>query len=171
MFDAVGALLLELVPQIRLRLCMTMRTTRMFLCQVCCLLPFINISMFLIYAQLKGLVGLLNTWKNWIADIQIDKKDYLIIWNLCCTHFEFSVSLGAEARFLTREENEWYREPLTSNATFSKEDLPSEAAPVVDWPSEVVYRLAVLWLQYTGLHLVWSMSQNGKRTCRTIICW
>jgi len=38
----------------------------------------------------------------------------------------------SEACFLTREENEWYREPISSNAAFSKEDLPSEVAPVVD---------------------------------------
>ncbi|KAM3352048.1 hypothetical protein ACQJBY_023742 [Aegilops geniculata] len=38
----------------------------------------------------------------------------------------------SEARFLTREENEWYREPMSSNATFSKEDSLSDAAPVVD---------------------------------------
>ncbi|KAI5003207.1 hypothetical protein ZWY2020_030367 [Hordeum vulgare] len=38
----------------------------------------------------------------------------------------------SEARFLTREENEWYREPMSSSATFSKEDSLSEAAPVVD---------------------------------------
>ncbi|VAH65037.1 unnamed protein product [Triticum turgidum subsp. durum] len=38
----------------------------------------------------------------------------------------------SEARFLTRDENEWYREPMSSNARFSKEDSLSEAAPVVD---------------------------------------
>ncbi|KAL6616235.1 hypothetical protein ACP70R_038505 [Stipagrostis hirtigluma subsp. patula] len=34
----------------------------------------------------------------------------------------------SDACFLTREENEWYREPISSNATFSKEDLPTSVA-------------------------------------------
>ncbi|KAL5227112.1 hypothetical protein ABZP36_015377 [Zizania latifolia] len=38
----------------------------------------------------------------------------------------------SEACFLTRNENEWYREPISSKATFSKEDLPPEVASVAD---------------------------------------
>ncbi|EAY74091.1 hypothetical protein OsI_01977 [Oryza sativa Indica Group] len=36
-----------------------------------------------------------------------------------------------EACFLTRNENEWYREPISSKIT-SEEDLPPEVASVSD---------------------------------------
>ncbi|KAL6853514.1 hypothetical protein ACP4OV_019543 [Aristida adscensionis] len=34
----------------------------------------------------------------------------------------------SDACFLTRDENEWYREPISSQATFSKEDLPASVS-------------------------------------------
>lgn len=48
-----------------------------------------------------------------------------VIFNVPCFFF------GAEACFLTRNENEWYREPISSKIT-SEEDLPPEVASVSD---------------------------------------
>jgi hypothetical protein len=42
--------------------------------------------------------------------------------------FEGLMSFCAEACFLTREENEWYKEPISSKAALSKDDLPASDA-------------------------------------------
>lgn len=49
----------------------------------------------------------------------------LEVWN---RHSEGLISFCAEACLLTRDENEWYREPISSNATSSKEGLQASVA-------------------------------------------
>jgi hypothetical protein len=46
-------------------------------------------------------------------------------WN---RQFERLMSFCAEAFFLTREENEWYKEPISSKAALSKDGLPASVA-------------------------------------------
>ena len=45
-----------------------------------------------------------------------------------CRHSEGLISLCAEACLLTRDENEWYREPISANATSGKEGLQVSVA-------------------------------------------
>jgi 4-diphosphocytidyl-2-C-methyl-D-erythritol kinase len=44
---------------------------------------------------------------------------------------DYKDTFVSEACFLTRNENEWYREPISSKIT-SEEDLPPEVASVSD---------------------------------------
>ena len=67
------------------------------------------------------------------------------------------VCFCAEACFLTRDENEWYREPISSKAAFSKDDL---AASVTDWilndsGSAVNLKFSICGLYRWGFIVCW----------------
>lgn len=72
-----------------------------------------------------------------------------------CRHSEGLISLCAEACLLTRDENEWYREPISANATSGKEGLQ---ASVADWLSQVLYQF--LWLYR---YRIWSTPRHGRK--------
>lgn len=44
--------------------------------------------------------------------------------------FFFPVNFDAEACFVTRQENEWYKEPVSSKASLIKDTPPELASPV-----------------------------------------